>query len=89
MNIAREKFQTYKARFFQTIALPHEILSNKTEKEIKFNQWRIDFPNNPQKEVPDKFKTIFSIIESFYFPSTRNPKVKYNIILPYSIRWLA
>lgn len=67
---ARERFEGYVAKFFQTIALPKEVLTKELE-ELKnhknfgnfkyINQWRIDYPNNIKTDIPKEHKTILSI----------------------------
>jgi ATP-dependent DNA helicase RecQ len=62
---ARERFRGYSVKFFQSIALPKELLDlnyNTNFGNYKFiNQWRIDYPKEIGNEVPKEFKTILSI----------------------------
>ncbi len=67
---ARERFEGYVAKFFQTIALPKELLSEELDglKHKKnfgnlryINQWRIDYPENIKMDIPNEHKTILSI----------------------------
>ncbi len=62
---ARARFREHSVKFYQSIALPKELLELNCITNFgnyKFiNQWRIDFPKEIRNEVPKEFKTILSI----------------------------
>ncbi len=66
--IARERFQGYQTRFFETTAVPEDLLevlkSEDREEEIlkAFSQWRIDFPIR-ESSLSEKRKQIISVLE--------------------------
>jgi RecQ family ATP-dependent DNA helicase len=63
---ARERSKGDLVKFYQTIALPKELLdlnNNLNFGNLRFiNQWRIDYPKNLVEEVSKENKTILSII---------------------------
>ena len=68
--IARTRFQDYQVRFFETVAVPEDLLegivSGDTEEEIlkAFSQWRIDFPIRDSKStLNEKQRQIISVLE--------------------------
>ena len=68
--IARTRFQDYQVRFFETVAIPEDLLegitSGDTEEEIlkAFSQWRIDFPIGDSKStLNEKQRQIISVLE--------------------------
>jgi len=68
--IARARFQDYQVRFFETVAVPEDLLegiiSGDTEEEIlkAFSQWRIDFPIGDSKfTLNEKQRQIISVLE--------------------------
>jgi len=68
--IARTKIQGYQVRFFESAAVPSELLEWVSSEDIDqallmaFSQWRIDFPiKDAQFEFSEKQKQIISVIE--------------------------
>jgi ATP-dependent DNA helicase RecQ len=68
--IARARFQDYQTRFFETVAVPEDLLerinSEGIEEEIlkAFSQWRIDFPIEESKSaLTEKQRQIISVLE--------------------------
>jgi len=68
--IARARFQDYQARFFETVAVPEDLLekinSEDAGEEIlrAFSQWRIDFPIGESKStLSEKQRQIISVLE--------------------------
>src|SRR3990172_6002789 len=53
--IARTRFQDYQVRFFETVAVPEDLLERISFEDIEekilkaFSQWRIDFPIRESK----------------------------------------
>ncbi|GAH45310.1 unnamed protein product, partial [marine sediment metagenome] len=67
---ARERFQNYQVRFFETVALPEDLLDRIDSEEIgegivkAFSQWRVDFPIGESKSTPNQRQCqIISILE--------------------------
>lgn len=63
---AREKFQNYQVRFYETLAMPHDYLDrisfgeiNKSEVEF-FGRFRIDYPITSNSPAPD-LKQLFIV----------------------------
>ena len=62
---AREKFRDYSTIFYQSVALPSELLG--FENKIDFgnyrfiNQWRLDFPKKLMQKTTSKLQIILSI----------------------------
>lgn len=67
---ARARFREHSVKFYQSIALPKELLDLNYSTNFgnyKFiNQWRIDYPNEIRNEVPKEFKTILSIAHKIF-----------------------
>jgi ATP-dependent DNA helicase RecQ len=68
--IARARFQDYQVRFFETVAVPEDLLegivSEDTEEEMlkAFSQWRIDFPFREAKStLTENQRQIISVLE--------------------------
>ena len=68
--IARTKIRDYQVRFFESAAVPSELLEWVSFEDIDqallmaFSQWRIDFPiKDAQFEFSEKQKQIISVIE--------------------------
>lgn len=63
---ARERFRGYSTKFYQSIALPKELLNfdnNPDFGNFRFiNQWRIDYPKKLNDGISKEQKTILSII---------------------------
>jgi ATP-dependent DNA helicase RecQ len=83
---ARERFRGYSVKFFQSIALPKELLNSNDITNFgnnKFiNQWRIDYPTEIGNEVPKEFKTILSIAHKILTRgeySTVSPFLEHNL----------
>ncbi|NPV10469.1 MAG: DUF559 domain-containing protein [Ignavibacteria bacterium] len=67
---ARTRFQDYQVRFFESVAVPEDLLesinSEDIEEEISkaFSQWRIDFPAGESKPtLTQKQRQIISVLE--------------------------
>ena len=64
---ARERLKGYVPVFYQSIALPNELLDWDLDNKLDcgnfrpINQWRIDYPTNLRKEIPEKHKALLSI----------------------------
>lgn len=68
--VAREKFKDYQVQFFETVAVPEDLLNQVYLGDIgenvlrEFSQWRIDYPlGNSQHILSEKQKQIVSVIE--------------------------
>jgi len=68
--VARARFQEYEVRFFETVAVPEDLLegivSGDTEEEMlkAFSQWRIDFPFREAKPtLTESQRQIISVLE--------------------------
>lgn len=68
--IARERFQNYRVRFFETVAISKDLLERIRSEDIEdeilkaFSQWRIDFPTGESKFTPsEKQCQIISVLE--------------------------
>ncbi len=68
--IARARFQDYQVRFFETIAVPEDLLEGISSEDIEeeilkaFSQWRIDFPAGESKStLTEKQRQIISVLE--------------------------
>lgn len=68
--IARERFQYYQVRFFETVAVSKDLLEMVTSEDIEveilkaFSQWRIDFPTGESKStLSEKQRQIISVVE--------------------------
>jgi len=68
--IARTRFQDYQARFFETVAVPEDLLEKVGSEDIEgeilkaFSQWRIDFPSGESKStLTEKQRQIISVLE--------------------------
>jgi ATP-dependent DNA helicase RecQ len=61
--MARERFNGYRSRYYQSLALPNAILNSKIDfGNYKFiNQWRIDYPFELKKPIQNDFQSILSI----------------------------
>jgi ATP-dependent DNA helicase RecQ len=68
--IARTKIRDYQVRFFESVAVPNDMLEWINSEDIDeallmaFSQWRIDFPiNDSMIEFSEKQEQIISVIE--------------------------
>lgn len=68
--LARSRFQGYQVRFFETVALPENLLEkikseDREDETLKaFSQWRIDFPSRDTKFIlTEAHSQIISVIE--------------------------
>ena len=68
--IARTRFQDYQVRFFETVAVPEDLLERVSSEDIEeeilkvFSQWRIDFPIGESKStLTEKQRQIISVLE--------------------------
>jgi len=68
--IARARFQNYQVRFFETVAVPENMLEQLNSEDIgdevlkAFSQWRIYFPNGESKSTLNKSqRQIISVLE--------------------------
>jgi len=68
--IARTRFQDYQARFFETVAVPEDLLERISSEDIEeeilkaFSQWRIDFPTGESKStLTEKQRQVISVLE--------------------------
>jgi ATP-dependent DNA helicase RecQ len=68
--IARERFQNYQARFFETVAVSEDLLEKINSEDIgeeilkAFSQWRIDFPVGESKfTLSERQRQIISVLE--------------------------
>lgn len=65
--VAREKYQDYQVRFYESLAVPDEILqavSDETvpEDELKaYAQWRVDFPSDFGSPPDDQIRTVLVV----------------------------
>lgn len=64
---AREKYQGYQVRFYESFAIPEEIMNVvcddglSVEKLRRYSQWRIDFPDTPVSDIDEKTKLVFIV----------------------------
>ena len=64
---AREKYQGYQVRFYETLAIPEEVMNvvcddNLYAEELRrYSQWRIDFPDTPVSHVDDKIRQVLIV----------------------------
>jgi len=64
---AREKYQGYQVRFYESFAIPKEIMNVvcddglSVEKLRRYSQWRIDFPDTPVSDIDEKTKLVFIV----------------------------
>jgi len=68
--IARARFQGYQVRFFETVAVPEDLLESIRLEDIEeeilkaFSQWRIDFPSvGFDFTLTEKQRQIISVLE--------------------------
>jgi len=67
---ARERFQNHQVRFFETVAVPEDLLDGIDSGEMgegvikAFSQWRVDFPTGESKSTANQRRCqIISILE--------------------------
>jgi len=68
--MARARLQDYQVRFFETVAVPEDLLERIVSEDIDeeiikaFSQWRIDFPfGEPKSTLTEKQRQILSVLE--------------------------
>ena len=69
--IARARFQNYQVRFFETVAVPEDLLERISSEDIieeeilkAFSQWRTDFPiRESESTLTEKQSQIISVLE--------------------------
>jgi hypothetical protein len=68
--IARTRFQDYQTRFFETVAVPENLLERISSEDIEeeilkvFSQWRIDFSTGVSKStLTEKQRQVISVLE--------------------------
>lgn len=67
---ARERFPNYQARFFETVAVPEDLLERMRAEDVEeeilkaFSQWRIDFPIGEPKSTPtERYRQVIAVLE--------------------------
>jgi ATP-dependent DNA helicase RecQ len=64
---AREKYQGYQVRFYESLAIPEEMMNAVCDNDISaeklrgYNQWRIDFPDTSVSDIDDKTKLVLIV----------------------------
>lgn len=70
---AREKLMGYRTRFYDTMAIPYEILEKLNNELIKrkelfyFNKWRLDYPQKSDNGITEILKQVLLVAEKILY----------------------
>lgn len=65
--VAREKYQSWQTRFYESLAVPREVLETVADDILPrstlsgYSKWRVDFPCDPRPPEEGPLRTVFAV----------------------------